>query len=68
MDKNHKLQGSPLLESMKINEIIDPRLESNYLKKEVECMMYAASLCISPHPEQRPRMSKVCFSFLLPFF
>ncbi|POO02985.1 hypothetical protein TorRG33x02_010460 [Trema orientale] len=44
---------------MKINEIMDPRLEGNYVKKEVECMMYAASLCISPHPEQRPRMSKV---------
>ncbi|KAL5540587.1 hypothetical protein UlMin_043536 [Ulmus minor] len=51
--------GSPLLESMKINEIIDTRLENNYVKNEVECMMYAASLCISPHPDQRPRMSKV---------
>ncbi|KAF4392287.1 hypothetical protein F8388_012743 [Cannabis sativa] len=51
--------GSPLLGSMKIDEVIDSRLERNYEKKEVECMMYAASLCISPHPEQRPRMSKV---------
>ncbi|XP_062084256.1 inactive protein kinase SELMODRAFT_444075-like isoform X2 [Humulus lupulus] len=51
--------GSPLLESMKIDEVIDSRLERNYEKNEVECMMYAASLCISPHPEQRPRMSKV---------
>lgn len=27
-------------------------------------MMYAASLCISPQPDQRPRMSKVSFSFV----
>ncbi|KAI3796885.1 hypothetical protein L1987_39572 [Smallanthus sonchifolius] len=40
-------------------EMIDPRLANKYDVKEVEHMMYAASLCISPHPEQRPRMSKV---------
>lgn len=53
------LQASPLLESMKVNEIIDPRLENNYVEKEVECMMIAASLCTLPHPEHRPKMSKV---------
>ncbi|KAF4384430.1 hypothetical protein G4B88_028504, partial [Cannabis sativa] len=57
--KINTISGSPLLGSMKIDEVIDSRLERNYEKKEVECMMYAASLCISPHPEQRPRMSKV---------
>lgn len=57
------LQASPLLESMKVNEIIDPRLENNYVEKEVKCMMYAASLCILPHAEDRPKMSKV-FHFL----
>ncbi|RVW45663.1 hypothetical protein CK203_101164 [Vitis vinifera] len=49
------IRGCPLLEM----KMIDPRLEDNYVAKEVECMMVAASLCISPHPEKRPRMSKV---------
>ncbi|KAK9062818.1 hypothetical protein SSX86_020008 [Deinandra increscens subsp. villosa] len=40
-------------------EMIDPKLANKYDVKEMELMMYAASLCISPHPEQRPRMSKV---------
>ncbi|XP_024966391.1 probable serine/threonine-protein kinase DDB_G0292350 [Cynara cardunculus var. scolymus] len=40
-------------------EMIDPKLDNKYDTKEAECMMHAASLCISPHPEQRPRMSKV---------
>ncbi|XP_059628718.1 inactive protein kinase SELMODRAFT_444075-like [Cornus florida] len=48
-----------LLEKKKPNEIIDPRLENNYVEDEVQCMIHAASLCILPHPEQRPRMSKV---------
>lgn len=43
--------------------MIDPRLEDNYVAKEVECMMVAASLCISPHPEKRPRMSKVFVAY-----
>ncbi|KAJ9542689.1 hypothetical protein OSB04_029195 [Centaurea solstitialis] len=40
-------------------EMIDPKLDNKYDEKEAECMMNAASLCISPDPEQRPRMSKV---------
>ncbi|KAI3797593.1 hypothetical protein L1987_32853 [Smallanthus sonchifolius] len=40
-------------------EMIDPMLANKYDVKEVEHMMYVARLCISPHPEQRPRMSKV---------
>ncbi|XP_031273393.1 inactive protein kinase SELMODRAFT_444075-like [Pistacia vera] len=51
--------GKPLLEKKMVNEIIDPRLDQFYVEKEVECMMYATSLCISPIPEQRPTMSKV---------
>ncbi|KAJ9186085.1 hypothetical protein P3X46_005627 [Hevea brasiliensis] len=51
--------GCPLLERKMIDEIIDPRLKQNYEEKEVQCMMHAASLCISPNPEKRPRMSKV---------
>ncbi|KAF8388398.1 hypothetical protein HHK36_027066 [Tetracentron sinense] len=51
--------GRPLLEKKICNEIIDPRLEGNYIDEEVKCLMYAASLCIAPRPEKRPRMSKV---------
>ncbi|XP_042482407.1 inactive protein kinase SELMODRAFT_444075-like isoform X2 [Macadamia integrifolia] len=47
--------GSPSLEKKMIN----PCLHGNFMNKEVECMMYAASLCILPHPERRPPMSKV---------
>ncbi|KAF6175791.1 hypothetical protein GIB67_036256, partial [Kingdonia uniflora] len=42
-----------------LNEIIDPRLQGCYSENEVESMMFAASLCISPRPERRPRMLKV---------
>ncbi|KAK6911242.1 Serine-threonine/tyrosine-protein kinase, catalytic domain [Dillenia turbinata] len=50
----------PLLERTKVkSEILDPRLGSIYDEKEVECMMHAASLCISSQPNERPRMSKV---------
>ncbi|XP_010245984.1 PREDICTED: inactive protein kinase SELMODRAFT_444075-like [Nelumbo nucifera] len=51
--------GHSLLEKKMISELVDPRLEGNYIEKEVECMMHAASFCLSPHPERRPRMSKV---------
>ncbi|KAM0037622.1 putative protein kinase RLK-Pelle-PERK-2 family [Helianthus debilis subsp. tardiflorus] len=53
-----------LLEGKACVEMIDPRLANKYDVKEVEYMMYAASLCISPDPEQRPRMSKVNPSFI----
>ncbi|GJU80577.1 inactive protein kinase-like protein [Tanacetum coccineum] len=48
-----------LVEGKVCAETIDSKLENKYDAKEVEYMMHAASLCISPHPEQRPRMSKV---------
>ncbi|KAL1827077.1 hypothetical protein ACET3Z_005489 [Daucus carota] len=47
------------LESKVPSEIVDPRLDHNFVEKEVECMIQAASLCISPDPDQRPRMSEV---------
>ncbi|XP_074346020.1 inactive protein kinase SELMODRAFT_444075-like [Apium graveolens] len=41
------------------SEIVDTRLDHNFEEKEVNCMIQAAKLCISPHPDQRPRMSEV---------
>ncbi|KAJ8753647.1 hypothetical protein K2173_025638 [Erythroxylum novogranatense] len=51
--------GIPLLKKKTIKEMIDPLLGQDFHKAEVDRMMYAASLCLSPNPEGRPRMSKV---------
>ncbi|XAR48352.1 Non-specific serine/threonine protein kinase [Bertholletia excelsa] len=54
------VQGLERLLKRKIyDEIIDPRLQNNYAHKQVECMLDAAMSCLSPHPQQRPTMSKV---------
>lgn len=59
------LQGRRLLVEGKVcARMIDPKLEDKYDVKEVEYMIHAANLCILPHPEQRPRMSKVYPSFI----
>ncbi|KAL0415128.1 UNVERIFIED_CONTAM: Inactive protein kinase SELMODRAFT [Sesamum latifolium] len=49
----------PLLEAYAIDELVDPRLGSNYSENEVYCMLHAASLCIRRDPQARPRMSQV---------
>ncbi|XP_027364568.1 inactive protein kinase SELMODRAFT_444075-like [Abrus precatorius] len=51
--------SNTMLEKNKPNELIDSRLNNNYVEKEAESMMHAAYLCVSPHPAQRPRMSQV---------
>ncbi|KAI6695484.1 hypothetical protein NL676_023194 [Syzygium grande] len=51
--------GLPLLKRGMINGIIDPQLLDKCVKWEVDAMMHAAELCLSPLPEQRPRMSQV---------
>ncbi|CAN1162509.1 Inactive protein kinase SELMODRAFT_444075 [Linum perenne] len=48
-----------LLERDGVNEILDPRLQDSYVENEVKSMIYASSLCLSPDPEMRPKMSKV---------
>eukprot|EP01018_Ginkgo_biloba_P022772 Gb_18304 [translate_table: standard] len=49
----------PMLEKKMVYELIDPRLENRYSDNELQCMVYAASLCIRQDPQSRPRMSKV---------
>ncbi|KAK6125099.1 hypothetical protein DH2020_041163 [Rehmannia glutinosa] len=49
----------PLLEAYAVDELVDPRLGSNYSENEVYCMLHAASLCIRRDPQARPRMSQV---------
>lgn len=57
-----------MLEKKKTEELIDSRLNNNYVEREAECMMHAAYLCISHHPEQRPRMSQVLSISFIPNF
>ncbi|KAL8056095.1 hypothetical protein ABFX02_04G097700 [Erythranthe guttata] len=49
----------PLLEAYAIDELVDPRLRSNYSENEAYCMVHAASLCLRRDPQTRPRMSQV---------
>ncbi|GFP86115.1 inactive protein kinase selmodraft_444075 [Phtheirospermum japonicum] len=49
----------PLLEAYDVDELVDPRLGSNFSEGEVYCMLHAASLCIRRDPQARPRMSQV---------
>ncbi|KAL8466129.1 hypothetical protein ACS0TY_035298 [Phlomoides rotata] len=49
----------PLLEAYAIDELVDPRLGSNYSEHEVYYMLHAASLCIRRDPQERVRMSQV---------
>ncbi|XP_071692784.1 inactive protein kinase SELMODRAFT_444075-like [Rutidosis leptorrhynchoides] len=51
--------GRRLLEEKVCAEIVDRKLGNKYDVKEVEYMMHAARLCISPDPDHRPKMSKV---------
>lgn len=60
-------QNRQFLESKVSSEIVDPRLDHNFVEKEVNCMIQAANLCISPHPDQRPRMSEVII-YLVVFY
>lgn len=53
------MQCQTLVEKQKLNEIIDPRLDGDYVDKELLSMLHSASLCILQDPEMRPRMSKV---------
>lgn len=57
------MQGVPLLQHGMLEELIDPRLVSNYVQKQVKSMMHAAELCLLLAPERRPRMSQVSFLF-----
>uniref|UniRef100_A0A7N0TF98 Protein kinase domain-containing protein n=1 Tax=Kalanchoe fedtschenkoi TaxID=63787 RepID=A0A7N0TF98_KALFE len=49
----------PLLERGAIEELVDTRLESDYVEAEVLNMILCASMCIQRDPDMRPRMSQV---------
>jgi hypothetical protein len=62
MEKNNTktlFQASPLLNSGKVSELLDPSLGDNYDHEEMERMVLAATLCIKRAPKARPQMSIV---------
>ncbi|KAF9619078.1 hypothetical protein IFM89_005092 [Coptis chinensis] len=48
-----------LQEKGELMELVDPRLESNYIKEEVLGMINVALLCTNSSPTLRPMMSSV---------
>ncbi|KAF9596809.1 hypothetical protein IFM89_013595 [Coptis chinensis] len=55
-----------LQEKGELMELVDPRLESNYIKEEVLGMINVALLCTNSSPTLRPMMSSVYQQILDP--
>ncbi|XP_027355790.1 probable serine/threonine-protein kinase PBL5 isoform X2 [Abrus precatorius] len=51
--------ASPILNSGKVLQLLDPSLGDNYDHEEMEKMVLAASLCIRRAPRARPQMSLI---------
>ncbi|OIW14507.1 hypothetical protein TanjilG_12100 [Lupinus angustifolius] len=51
--------ASPILDSGKVLQLLDPSLGDNYDHEEMERMVLAATLCIRRAPKARPQMSLV---------
>ncbi|EOX91923.1 ROP binding protein kinases 1, putative [Theobroma cacao] len=51
--------AKPLLESNKVNELVDPRLEDNYDPAEMKRALLTASMCINHLATMRPSMIRV---------
>ncbi|XWS33405.1 hypothetical protein CRYUN_Cryun22dG0079600 [Craigia yunnanensis] len=56
--------AKPLLESNKVKELVDPRLEDNYDQTEMKRAMLTASMCISHLATMRPSMTRVLLQLL----
>lgn len=55
------MQASPILNSGKVLQMLDPSLGENYDHEEMERMVLAATLCIRRAPRARPLMSLVSY-------
>ena len=53
------MQVHDLQEKGNLIELVDPRLGSNFKKREVMRMIYVALLCTNVSPASRPTMSSV---------
>jgi len=51
--------ASPLVCENKFNEIVDPRLNGNYVKEELKRVVIAGLICTQVFPEKRPGMLDV---------
>ncbi|PKA46957.1 Receptor-like cytosolic serine/threonine-protein kinase RBK1 [Apostasia shenzhenica] len=51
--------AKPILQSGKLDELVDPLLGDNYNKNEMERMSLAASLCVRHAPQARPCISLI---------
>ncbi|XP_057729038.1 protein kinase STUNTED [Arachis stenosperma] len=51
--------ASPLLDSGKVLQLLDPTLGDNYDHEEMERMVLAATLCLRRAPRARPKMSLI---------
>ncbi|RDX88971.1 Receptor-like cytosolic serine/threonine-protein kinase RBK2, partial [Mucuna pruriens] len=51
--------ASPILNSGKVLQLLDPSLGDNYDNEEMEKMVLAATLCIKRAPRARPQMSLI---------
>lgn len=58
-NRNALSQASPILNSGKVLQLLDPSLGDNYDHEEMEKMVLAATLCIKRAPKARPQMSLV---------
>lgn len=58
-NRNTLLQATPILNSGKVLQLLDPSLGENYDHGEMEKMVLAATLCIKRAPRARPQMSLV---------
>jgi len=57
--RNALSQASPILNSGKVLQLLDPSLGENYDHEEMEKMVLAATLCIKRAPRARPQMNIV---------
>ena len=53
------IQAEPLIESLALHKLADPRLEESYDTYELYHMARAAYLCVQSNPDLRPSMGEV---------
>ncbi|KAM0946375.1 putative protein kinase RLK-Pelle-RLCK-VI family [Dioscorea sansibarensis] len=60
-------QAEPLVESLALHELVDPRLGDSFDTHELYLLARVAFLCVRRNPEMRPSMGEVC-TILNPIF
>ena len=60
-------QAMPLIQMLKLGELVDPRLGDSYATYEVYQMARVAYLCVQAKPSMRPTVGEVNIRCLLSF-